>query len=133
MPEYFLGRTRGMPPQGRINAGQKLHHAGVALAFITVALSGVVLLFGKGQLGANGLALAATIHDLSMLLLTVLFVGHVYFTFVYDALPSMLKGYVTEEYARMEHAKWLAALPPTPPFTIEASRLGRNEHSLKKD
>ncbi len=111
MPAYFFGRTKGLPPQGRINAGQKLHHATTFLMFIIVAASGFVLLFGKGQLGADGLAISAMVHDLSMLGLTVMMIGHLYFTFVYDALNSMLTGFVTEEYAKMEHPKWLEELP----------------------
>ncbi len=111
MPAYFLGRTKGLPPQGRINAGQKLHHAATFIMFVSIGVSGWVLMFGKGQLGPDGLALAAMIHDLSMLGLTVLMIGHMYFTFVYDALSGMLRGYVTEEYARMEHSKWLEELP----------------------
>jgi formate dehydrogenase subunit gamma len=110
MPRYFLGHACDMPPQGRINAGQKLHHAGTFLAFVTITLSGLLLWVGEGALGANGLALAAMTHDLSMLLLTVLLIGHVYFTFVYGALAGMTTGYVTEDYARMEHAKWLESL-----------------------
>ena len=79
--------------------------------FITIAASGFVLWFGKGQLGADALAITAMIHDLSMLGLTVLMIGHLYFTLVYDALSSMLTGFVTEEYAKMEHSKWLDELP----------------------
>lgn len=111
MPAYFLGHTRGLPPQGRIDAGQKLHHASTFLMFIAVSLSGFVLVLGKASLGQNGLALAAMVHDLSMLGLTVMMVGHLYFTFLYDALNAMLTGLVTEEYARMEHRKWLETLP----------------------
>jgi formate dehydrogenase subunit gamma len=107
---YAFGRAHGMPPQGRINAGQKLHHAGTFVCFVTVALSGLLLWFAKSYLGGSGVALAAMIHDLSMLLLTVLLIGHVYFTFVYGALPGMVTGYVSEDYARMEHAKWLESL-----------------------
>ena len=111
MPAYFLGHTKGLPPQGRINAGQKLHHAATFIMFNSVAWSGFVLWFGKGQLGYDGLALAAMIHDLSMLGLTVLMIGHLYFTLVYDALSGMLRGYVTKEYAEMEHPKWVSELP----------------------
>ena len=106
-PSYFLGHTQDLPPQGRLNAGQKLHHLGTFLAFVAVAVSGLVLWFAKGSLGPTGLALAAIVHDLSMLAITVLLVGHIYFTFVYEALPAMRTGYVSEEYARMEHRKWL--------------------------
>ncbi len=108
MPGYFVGRAHRMPPQGRVNAGQKLHHLGVGGASLVVAVTGLVLWLGKGQLGAGGLAVTAMVHDLSMLVLTVLFVGHVYFTFLYGALPAMLTGYVSESYARLEHSKWFA-------------------------
>jgi formate dehydrogenase subunit gamma len=108
---YFFGRTASLPPQGRVNAGQKLHHIGVAIFSVSIAATGAVLWAGAGRLDAVSLSLTAAVHDLSMLALTVLLVGHLYFTFVYGALDGMLKGYVTEEYARMEHPKWLAALP----------------------
>lgn len=107
MPAYLLGRPHGLPPQGRLNAGQKIHHAATFLLFVTIGASGLVLWFAKGHLGASGLAAAAMVHDASMLGLTVLLVGHVYFTFLYGALPAMWTGYVSEEYARMEHREWL--------------------------
>lgn len=115
MPGYFFGRTGNLPPQGRVNAGQKVHHLGVGVTSIMVVLTGLVLWFGKGQLGANGLAVTVMLHDLVMLVLTVLLVGHVYFTFLYGALPAMLTGYVSESYARLEHPKWLATLHVSPP------------------
>ncbi len=107
MGQYFLGHAVGMPPQGRLNAGQKLHHAGVVITSATVVISGFFMWFAKGSLGASGLAMAATIHDLSMLALTVLLVGHLYFTFVYKALSSMTTGYVSKEDAEIEHRKWV--------------------------
>jgi formate dehydrogenase subunit gamma len=110
MPAYFLGRTHGLPPQGRLNAGQKIHHASTFAMFVSVAMSGVVLWLGSGQLGPELHALAVMTHDLSMLGLTVLMVGHVYFTFLYGALPGMVSGYVTEDYARMEHRQWFEEL-----------------------
>jgi len=51
-------------------------------------------------------------HDLSMLGLSVLMIGHVYFTFLYDALSAMRTGFISEQYARMEHLKWFETLPP---------------------
>jgi formate dehydrogenase subunit gamma len=111
MPAYVLGSTRGLPPQGRLNPGQRLHHASTFLMFAAVSASGVVLWLGSGRLGPQGLALAAMVHDLSMLGLSVLMIGHVYFTFLYGALPAMRTGFVTEEYARMEHRGWLESLP----------------------
>jgi len=111
MPAYVLGRTGGLPPQGRLNPGQRLHHAGTFLMFLTISGSGCALWIGSGRLGANGLAAVAMVHDLSLLGLTVLLIGHVYFTFLYDAFSAMGTGFVTEEYARMEHGRWVEALP----------------------
>ncbi len=78
----------------------------------STATFGFILWLGKGHLGPNGLAGAAMVHDLSMLGLSILMIGHIYFTFLYDALSGMLTGSVTEEYARMEHRKWFEALRP---------------------
>jgi formate dehydrogenase subunit gamma len=123
---YFFGRVHNAPPQGRINAGQKIHHLGVIVLSLGIATSGLVMWIGQGRLGPTLLPLVALMHDLSMLGLTVLTVGHVYFTLLYGGLDAMLKGTVTEEYARMEHAKWLVALPesafisasPTPALPV---------------
>jgi formate dehydrogenase subunit gamma len=112
---YFMGYCEAMPPQGRLNAGQKLHHAGVVIFSATIAASGLVMWLGKGSLGPDGLAITAIIHSLSMLILTVLLVGHLYFTFVYEALPGMVTGYIPEEAARLEHAKWVESLPGKEP------------------
>lgn len=116
---YFMGYCEAMPPQDRLNAGQKLHHAGVVIFSASVVISGLVLWFGKGSLGPEGLAIAAIGHDLSMLVLTLLLVGHLYFTFVYDALGGMVKGYIPEEAARLEHAKWVEKLPRKEPWMVE--------------
>jgi len=131
MPTYMLGRTHSLPPQGRLNAGQKLHHASTFLMFVTVSASGFVLWLGKGRLGANGLACTAMVHDLSMLGLSVLMLGHGYFTFLYDAFSAMRNGFVTEEYARMEHRLWFETLPPEA-FTVApaASAMWRQKQAI---
>lgn len=107
---YFMGHTADMPPQGRLNAGQKIHHAGVVIFSGLVVFSGLALWIGKGELGPTNLAIAASIHGVAMLTLTVLLVGHIYFTVVYKALSGMTSGYINEEEARMEHAKWIDEL-----------------------
>jgi formate dehydrogenase subunit gamma len=107
---YFMGKAADMPPQGRLNAGQKLHHAGVVIFSAVIVITGALLWFGKGSLGVTGLALTAGLHDIAMVVLTVLLAGHLYFTFVYKALSGMTTGYVDEEEARIEHAKWVAEL-----------------------
>lgn len=108
--KYFFGQAEGMPPQGRLNAGQKIHHAGVIITSFFVVASGLVMWLGRGPLNQDWLAVTVIIHDLSMLLLTVLLVGHLYFTFVYDALSGMTTGYIDRAAAELEHPKWVEEL-----------------------
>ncbi len=55
--------------------------------------------------------------------LTLPLVGQHYFTFVDKALSSMTTGYVDEDEARLEHAKWVDELERE----AEATPLGKEE------
>ncbi|MDJ0961423.1 MAG: cytochrome b/b6 domain-containing protein [Acidimicrobiia bacterium] len=110
MYRYAMGHATEMPPQGRLNAGQKLHHAAVVIVSAAIVVTGLAMWFFKSGLGASGLAWAAIIHDFAMLALTLLLVGHLYFTFVYKALSGMTTGYVPELEAKIEHSKWVEEL-----------------------
>lgn len=110
MYKYFLGHAVEMPPQGRLNAGQKLHHGAVIVVSATVVVSGLLMWFFKPMLGATGLAWTAVVHDLSMLALTLFLIGHLYFTYVYKAIAGMTTGWVEKDEARIEHAKWVDEL-----------------------
>ena len=104
---YAFGHTANMPKQGRLNAGQKLHHALVMVLSASIVVSGLLLWFFMPSLGQTGQAWVVVIHDLSMLALTLLLVGHLYFTFVYKALSGMTRGYIDIDDARLEHAIWV--------------------------
>lgn len=110
MPRYVFGHAKGMPPQGRINAGEKLHHAAIIILYVTVAVSGLFMWAGKPMLGAAAFNWMVVAHNVSMFLMLVLTIGHMYFVFVYGALGTMIHGHVTRAYAQMEHAKWLAEI-----------------------
>jgi formate dehydrogenase subunit gamma len=110
MYRYGMGRTAEMPPQGRLNAGQKLHHSAVIVFSAVIVLSGLVLWWFKASLSVSMLSWTAMIHDLSMLALTLLLVGHVFFTYVYTAWSSMGTGYVSADDMEMEHSKWVEEL-----------------------
>jgi formate dehydrogenase subunit gamma len=110
MYRYAMGHATEMPPQGRLNAGQKLHHAAVVIVSAAIVVTGLAMWFFKSGLGASGLAWAAIVHDFAMLALTLLLVGHLYFTFVYKALSGMTTGYIPELEAKIEHSKWVEEL-----------------------
>ena len=46
---YFFGHAAEMPAQGRLNAGQNLHHAGVVLFSAAIVASWIVLWAAKGS------------------------------------------------------------------------------------
>ena len=106
-PQYFMGRATGMPPQGRLNAGQKIHHAGVIIVSFFVVASGLVMWLLSGGINQGLMAATVIVHDLSMMILTILLVGHLYFTFVYKAMSGMTTGYIDRASAALEHAKWV--------------------------
>ena len=110
MGRYFLGNAANMPPQGRLNAGQKLHHAAVIILGASVVFSGLVLWIQAGSMSDTMLSWAALIHNVSMLALVLLLIGHIYFTVVYKAITAMHTGYVPRTDAEIEHAKWVAEL-----------------------
>ena len=105
---HFLGRSEGMPPQGRHNAGEKFHHLMNLALLATIGASGLILWWGKEVVSPKLFTGALLVHNLSMLGIVVLLAGHVFFTFVYDMLMSMTYGVVTRRFAEHEHAKWLA-------------------------
>ena len=105
--KYFFGHAAVMPPQGRLNAGQKGHHAAVILVSGTVVVSGLLLWFGKSWLSTTTLSWVVVAHDASMLILTLFLIGHLYFTSVYKAIGGMTNGWIEEVDARLEHPKWV--------------------------
>jgi len=106
---YVFGRAKNLPPQGRINAGEKLHHAVIILGFLVISITGLMLWFWE-TLPAAARLTTLLVHDVSMVVLAVLTVGHLFFVFVYGAFAAMWSGLVTDVYARVEHPKWLAQM-----------------------
>jgi formate dehydrogenase subunit gamma len=109
-PFYFLGINKDLPPQGEVNAGQRVHHALTIIFYNLVAWSGFTMWFGAGRVSQEVFLGALVVHDISMTILTVLMLGHIYFTFVYGALDGMIRGRITRLYAQVEHPLWLQEL-----------------------
>ncbi|MGI8414152.1 MAG: cytochrome b/b6 domain-containing protein [Solirubrobacteraceae bacterium] len=97
-------------PQGRFNAGQKIHAIAQAAFAVLFAFSGALLWLGERN---TTLRFAGTIvlHDGLTLLATTLVAGHLYFALIAPrtrpALRSMIRGTVRESWAREQHPKWL--------------------------
>jgi len=107
----LLWLRRRSAPQGRFNAGQKVHavlQAGLGVLF---TVSGVLLWLGERD---TALRLPGTIalHDAAMFLATVLVGGHIYKTLAQPgALEGLWRGTVSARYIAEHHPKW----DPEPP------------------
>lgn len=100
------------PPQGRMNAGQKLNLF-VTLGLLGVlGISGTLLWLGERDT-AYRFAGSVLVHDIATLLITFLICGHLYLALIHPvtsaALPGMTTGSVDRAWARHHHAKWVAA------------------------
>lgn len=106
------GRTlRGgeMPPQGRLNAGQKANAILVAAMAVGFILTGSMLL-GREQLPSWLVSRALWLHGLLSIAGIALLAGHLSYVFLTrhgrDSLRAMATGTMSERTARERHSKW---------------------------
>lgn len=108
-------RGRG-GPQGRFNAGQKVHAVAQAAFVVLFTTSGVLLWLGERD---TRLRLPGTIvlHDGLTVLASALVAAHLFLALVWPAtrpaLRGIVRGTVRREWATGHHAAWVTA--PTPP------------------
>jgi formate dehydrogenase gamma subunit len=105
---FFVSEPRGLPPQGRYNAGQKLCGAVVSVGTVLIAATGLVmwLLPGSGFL----IQWAIPVHFASVAMVLVMLAVHIFMAaFVpaeRPALRSMLTGRMARDFARAHHPLW---------------------------
>jgi formate dehydrogenase subunit gamma len=105
---WLRNRGRGAP-QGRFNAGQKLHSVFQAALALLFTVSGTLLLLGERN---TTFRLPGTIalHDVATLVAFVLVVGHIWMALSPSKLPSVegiLRGTVPVAWAAEQHPKWV--------------------------
>lgn len=104
-------RRPGSAPQGRFNAGQKLHAVVQAAFAVLFAVSGLLLWLGERdtRLRFDG---TIVLHDGVTMMATVLVVGHLWLSLVWrptrPSLRGIVLGSVREDWAREHHPKWPA-------------------------
>jgi formate dehydrogenase subunit gamma len=105
------------PPQGRLNAGQKLNTAISLGLMVVLALTGVLLWEGERNT-AYRFAGTVLVHDIATLLIVALVCGHLYLALLHPATRHALRGITTGDvdrsWAERHHAKWAATMEPTP-------------------
>jgi len=98
-------RSRDLPPQHKLNAGQKLNALAILALSVVLTASGVHLWREPAAFVALALHLAAFVAWLPA------FGVHLFMVFVYPptrpALRGMLRGSVSREWARQHHQSWV--------------------------
>ncbi len=105
----WLRRRGGGVPQGRFNAGQKLHAIAQAALAVLLTVSGLLLWLGERDT-AWRLPGSLALHDVSMFVAGVLVTGHVWMAISPRGLPAIsgiLRGPVPAAWAAEHHPKWV--------------------------
>jgi formate dehydrogenase subunit gamma len=102
-------------PQGRFNAGQKVHtiiQAALAALFV---ISGSLLWLGERS-NAFRLPGSVALHDGAMFVATFLLLGHLFLALIWPktrpAMRGIVRGTVRADWAHEQHAAWAAEPPP---------------------
>jgi formate dehydrogenase subunit gamma len=97
-------------PQGRFNAGQKVHAALIASFASLFAVSGLLLWLGERDTRFRW-ASTIVLHDGLMYVSLVLLMGHLYLALIYPATRHALRGItvgsVRRDWATEHHRKWI--------------------------
>ncbi len=104
---------REMPPQGRLNAGQKVATMLAGLLALGIVITGCLLLFaGRGSLSHGAFETTLGFHVGFVLGAVVVLVGHVAHVALLKGgrhyLASMFTGWLDDETAKEHHYKWWA-------------------------
>jgi formate dehydrogenase subunit gamma len=102
---------REMPPQGRLNAGQKLATMLAGLLALGIVITGCILLFvGRGRLSEGTFEATVGVHVGFVVGAVIVLVGHVGHVVLLKGgtkyLASMFSGRLDEQTAKEHHYKW---------------------------
>lgn len=107
---YYFGGKVHLPPQDRINAGQKIWQLLVVLAGLMLTFTGVILWFFRLKIPVAAYQEVLLAHATTFILITAWFLWHAYLATLHprfpESLPSMLDGNVSEGYAAEHYRKW---------------------------
>ncbi|UTI63989.1 cytochrome b/b6 domain-containing protein [Paraconexibacter antarcticus] len=114
-------------PQGRFNAGQKVHTILQAAIAGLFTVSGTLLWLGERNTTFR-LSGSIALHDLTMYVAVALVVGHLFLALVWPttrpALRGIVRGAVRKDWATVHHAAWAPGLAPSVALSARREMLG---------
>jgi formate dehydrogenase subunit gamma len=107
---YFGGPEENMPPQERVNTGQKLGQLIFLVTGILFFISGLIMWFLKDTVPTTLFQWCVIIHDVTFLLAFLMLLVHIYMGALHptmtESFRSMLDGKVSKKYAKSHYGKW---------------------------
>ena len=107
---YFLGDEKGMPPQGSMNAGQKMWWFLTLIFGVIFVITGLIMWFAKTSASPGALQWMVLIHDIAFIVTGAMFLVHIYLGVIHplmtEAWGAITGGKITAEYAKKHHGKW---------------------------
>lgn len=103
----YFSKKAEIPPQGKLNAGQKIYYLTVLVMGTGLTVTGLIIWF---KAGLKALVLPAhLIHNLSFDLLIIAIPLHIYLATIANpgTVRIMIYGTVSLEWARKRHALWI--------------------------
>jgi len=105
----ILGLKADIPPQGFINAGEKLNSLMVMVFTVVIIVSGFIKWF-PGHFDIGLVRWASAVHSGAVALMTPIIIVHIYLGLISPnskaSLSGMIYGWVDASYAKEHHEKW---------------------------
>jgi len=111
--DVISGREENLPEIGKFNAGQKLYLWGMAILFVVLLASGVIIWqeYFSALTTIETQRLAVLTHSIVAVLAILGFIVHLHMvTWEPGTLRAMISGTVTAGWAWKHHRKWLRGL-----------------------
>lgn len=106
---YFSKKTV-VPPQGKLNTGQKLYYLTVLIAGIAITATGLVIWLRPEMADLKKwILLSHLVHNISFVFMVIAIPLHIYLATLANpgTVRIMLYGTVPLEWARKRHPKWV--------------------------
>ena len=107
---YFLGDEAAMPPQGKMNSGQKLWWLMAIVLGVVFIFTGLIMWAFKTTAPAALLQWMTFLHDVTFVATIPMLFVHIYLAVFHPMMQgswdAMAHGRVPVEFVKSHHAKW---------------------------
>lgn len=112
---YFGGPEERMPPQGRLNSGQKFWQSVVMVTGLIFVFTGIPLWVFRFNLPVSAYEWILFAHGIAFVIVFVILLLHIYLALFHprfkESISSMINGRISSTYARTHYRKWYEKQP----------------------